>query len=64
MDVLGLKAGSRGMVLVPQFWIRVQGMTCETWATALSGHRSLPVMDLDFSVKAWAVAVSEALPQK
>lgn len=50
------------MVLAPQFWIRVRGMTSKAWATALYGHCSTPVMALDFSVKAWATAISEAPP--
>ena len=50
------------MVLAPQFWIRVRGMTSRAWATARYGHCSTPVMALDFSVKAWATAISEAPP--
>ncbi|EGW07057.1 hypothetical protein I79_009607 [Cricetulus griseus] len=53
---------SRRMVLAPQFWIKVRGMTSKAWATALYGHCSTPVMALDFSVKAWATAISEAPP--
>ena len=53
---------SRRMVLAPQFWMRVRGMTSRAWATALYGHCSTPVMALDFSVKAWATAISEAPP--
>lgn len=53
---------SSRMVLAPQFWIRVRGMTSRAWATALYGHCSTPVMALDFSVRAWATAISQAPP--